>query len=86
MTQIDPSKLVFNIDGKKYTIVIPKDSDIKIRKEQNPNCNRSNHICGLYRSQLVCLECKPTVDKDGSLDLGSVRLCKHEPNKRGLIL
>ncbi len=82
MQKIDPSKLKFSIEGKEYIIEIPKSSDIQIREFQNLACNRQHHICGLFRGQLICLEVNPKADKDGSVDLGAIRVCKHNPEKR----
>ena len=77
---IDKHKIIVNIDGKKYEIPLPKDSGLEVRETQDSGCNSKGCICGLFRSQLVCLKLNLKPDENGNLDLCEMRACSKNPD------
>jgi len=75
---VDTKRVTLNIDGQKFTIDLPQ--ELSLREQQN--C-APNHLCGLFRGQLCCLEVKIEPDGD-SISVFEMRNCSKNPERRGL--
>jgi hypothetical protein len=65
----------------EINVELPK--GLKLR-EQNPECNKSGHMCALFNGQKACLiPLKPKTDSEGNLEIFEIKPCIKE-GKKGL--
>jgi len=77
---MESKKVIFNIEGKKFTIALPKELSLR---EQSKDCSSKGHLCALFNNQKCCL--KPKIeDVNGSLSVFEMENCSKNPEKRGL--
>ena len=77
---MDTKKVILNIDGKKFTVELPKELSLR---EQSKDCNSKGHLCGLFNGQPCCL--KPKIeDVNGSLSVFEMENCSKNQERRGL--